>query len=77
MKIDSLKLQVEFDFCNLICKVTDTERNISDEYQHYNAFGNCSETIQDISNFNRFIGNCVDAFLDDNNYYVDDDEDDF
>ena len=75
MKIDSLNLQVEFDFCNLICKVTDTERNLSDEYQHYNAFGSCSKTIQNISNFNRFIGNCVDAFLDDNGYCVVDDED--
>ena len=77
MKINSLKLQVQFDFDNLICKVIDTERNISDEYQHYNAFEGCSETIQDISNFNRFIGNCVEAFLDDNNYYVVDNEEEF
>ena len=75
MKIDSLKLQVEFDFCNLICKVTDVERYISEEYQHYYAFANYAQTIEDISNFNRFIGNCVDAFLDDNGYCVVDDED--
>ena len=74
MKIDSLKLQVEFDFDSLICRVTDIERNIRDEYQHYTAFCGCAETIRNISNFNRFIGNCVDAFLDDNDYYIRGDE---
>lgn len=73
MKIDSLKLQVEFNFDNLICTVTDTERSISDGYKHYNAFGGYSERIEDITNFNIFIGNCVRAFLEDNFYYVIDD----
>jgi hypothetical protein len=68
MKIDSLKLQVEFDFDNLICTVTDTERNISDAYKHYNAFDDYSKTIEEVTDFNAFIGNCVHAFLDDNGY---------
>lgn len=74
MKIDSLKLQVEFDFCNLICKVTDMERNICDEYRNYHPFGDYSQTIEDISDFNKFVGDCVGAFLDDNGYYVYDDK---
>lgn len=68
MKIDSLKLQVEFDFDNLICTVTDVERNISDSYKHYNAFDDYSKTIEEVTDFNAFIGNCVHAFLDDNLY---------
>lgn len=74
MKIDSLKLQVEFDFSSLICTVIDMERNISDEYLHYHPFGDYAQTIEDISNFNKFIGDCVGAFLDDNGYLVNDDE---
>lgn len=75
MKIDSLKLQVEFDFSNLICKVTDTERNISDEYRCYHPFGDYAQTIRDIGvDFNKFIGDCVGAFLDDNLYDVVGDE---
>lgn len=79
MKIDSLKLQVEFDFDNLICTVTDTERGIRDGYKHYNAFDDYSKSIEQVSDFNAFIGSCVHAFLDDNLYYVidDDEEDDF
>ena len=72
MKIDSLKLQVEFDFGNLICKVTDTERNISDSYRYYRPFGGYAQTIDDITDFNKFIGDSVGAFLDDNNYSVND-----
>lgn len=80
MKINSLKLQVEFDFDNLICTITDTERNISDGYRCYHPFGDYAKTIEDISNFNKFIGDCVGAFLDDNFYDVidvDDDEEDY
>lgn len=74
MKIDSLKLQVEFDFNSLICTVTDTERNISDGYRCYHPFGDYAKTIEDIPNFNKFIGDSVGAFLDDNFYDVIDDE---
>ena len=74
MKIDSLKLQVEFDFDNLICTVTDTERDISDGYRHYQPFGDYERTIEDIKNFNKFIGDCVGSFLDDNFYDVHDDD---
>lgn len=76
MKIDSLKLQVEFDFDNLICTVTDMERNISDGYRHYNAFDDYSSRIEQITHFNTFIGKCVGAFLDDNFYDVIGDEED-
>ena len=72
MKINSLKLQVEFDFDNLICKVTDTERDISDSYRHYRPFGDYAQTIDDITDFNKFVGDSVGAFLDDNNYRVND-----
>lgn len=68
MKIDSLKLQVEFDFDNLICKITDTERNLSDEYKCYHPFGDYAKSIEDIPDFNKFIGDSVGAFLDDNGY---------
>lgn len=77
MKIDSLKLQVEFDFDNLICTVTDMERGISDGYKHYNAFDNYSKSVEQISDFNDFIGKCVGAFLDDNLYYVCDDDEEY
>ena len=72
MKIDSLKLQVEFDFKNLICKVTDMERNISDSYRCYRPFSDYAKTIDDITDFNKFVGDSVSAFLDDNNYRVND-----
>ncbi len=75
MKINSLKLHVEFDFDNVICKITDAERDISDEYQCYEPFGDCKETVASIRNFNKFVGDCVEAFLDDNNYCVDDNDD--
>ena len=75
MKISSLKLHVEFDFDNVICKITDTERDISDEYQCYEPFGDGKETVASICNFNKFVGDCVEAFLDDNNYCVDDNDD--
>lgn len=74
MKIDSLKLQVEFDFDNLICTVTDTERNISDGYRCYEPFGDYAQTIEGIKDFNKFIGDSVHSFLDDNFYDVIDDE---
>ena len=77
MKIDSLKLQVEFDFDNLICTVTDTERNISDGYRCYHPFGGYAKTIENITNFNKFIGDCVGSFLDDNFYDVIDEEEDY
>jgi hypothetical protein len=72
MKINSLKLHVEFDFDNAICKIIDTERNISDEYRCYEPFGDYRETVASIPNFNKFVGDCVEAFLDDNNYCVGD-----
>lgn len=75
MKIDSLKLQVEFDFDNLICTVTDIERNISDGYRCYIPFSDYAETIERIPNFNKFIGDCVGSFLDDNFYDVIEEED--
>lgn len=75
MKVDSLKLQVEFDFDNVIWKVTDTERNISDEYRCYEPFGDYHKMVESIRDFNKFVGDCVGAFLDDNNYSVVDDED--
>lgn len=74
MKVDSLKLQVEFDFNNLICTVTDTERNISDGYRCYEPFGDYAQTIEGIRDFNKFIGDSVHSFLDDNFYDVVDDE---
>jgi hypothetical protein len=74
MKIDSLKLQIEFDFDNLICTVTDTERNISDGYRCYEPFGDYAQTIDGIKDFNKFIGDSVHSFLDDNFYDVIDDE---
>lgn len=78
MKIDLLKLQVEFDFDNLICTVTDTERNISDGYRCYEPFGDYAQTIDDIRDFNKFIGDSVHSFLDDNLYdVVDDEEEDY
>lgn len=43
IKINSLNLHVEFDFDNVICKITDTERDIRDEYQCYESFGDCKE----------------------------------
>ena len=75
LRIDSLKLQVEFDFNNLICTVTDTERSISDGYRCYEPFGDYKQSIEAITDFNKFIGDCVGAFLDDNGYSVCDYED--
>lgn len=70
----SLKLEVKFDFTNDKCIISDLERNITDEYE-------CCiiEKANTLSDFNRFIGDSVHAFLDDNNYdfydYQDEEED--
>ena len=74
VKCDSLKLEVVFDFGACKCVVTDKERNISDEYLCSAPFAGERTNVQDIDDFNCFVGDCVHAFLDDNNYQVCDEE---
>ena len=75
-KIKSLSLKVEFDFSECKCTVIDPERELKDEYRCLVPFGDTISDVNDIDDFNHFVGDCVHAFLDDNNYSVYDDEDD-
>ena len=75
-KIESLNLEVKFDFTECKCIITDSERNLKDEYKCFVPFGDTVSSVNDIDDFNRFIGDCVHAFLDDNDYSVYDDIDD-
>lgn len=75
-KIESLNLEVKFDFTECKCIITDSERNLKDEYRCLVPFGDTVSDVNDIDDFNHFVGDCVHAFLDDNDYSVYDDEDD-
>lgn len=75
-KIKSLSLKVEFDFSECKCTVIDLERDLKDEYRCLVPFGDTVSDVNDIDDFNHFVGDCVHAFLDDNDYSVYDDEDD-
>lgn len=76
MKIKSLKLDVTFDFEKCECKVTDVERGICDKYKCLKPFGGVYSDVGQINDFNHFVGGCVHAFLDDNNYDTSEDIED-
>lgn len=70
MQINSLNLEVNFDFQECKCSITDKGRNITDEYFCHTPFlGKCT-SVASMSDFNRFVGESVHAFLDDNEYSV-------
>lgn len=50
------------------------ERDITDEYFCLVPFSDKVTNVQDINDFNYFVGNCVHAFLDDNGYSIYEDE---
>lgn len=69
-------MEVVFDFQECKCLIADKERNISGEYFCVAPFSGEIKNVQDITDFNCFVGDCVHAFLDDNDYSVYDEDED-
>lgn len=63
-----LSLNVVFDFNKNVCLITDNDRNIIDAYQCFEPGNGVIEDIATDPDFNKFIGDCVSTFLDDNQY---------
>lgn len=71
-----IKLEVTFNEEICRCTVADNNKELKEEYECLEPFGSVKQNIKDIKDVNMFIGDCVHAFLDDNCYFISDDEED-